>query len=46
MLRDSSGQPAKKSLGGQNVKKRKNQETEKKDYVVPKVNLNDVIGRI
>ena len=36
MLRDTNNQPAKKTLG--NVKKRKNQEPEKKDFVVNKVN--------
>ena len=35
MLRDTNNQPAKKTLG--NVKKRKNQEPEKKDFVVNKV---------
>jgi len=34
MLRDTNNQPAKKTLG--NVKKRKNQEPEKKDFVVNK----------
>ena len=36
MLRETNNQPAKKTLGG-NVKKRKNQEPEKKDFVVNKV---------
>ena len=45
MLRETNNQPAKKTLGG-NVKKRKNQEPEKKDFVVNKVKSVPTIGKL
>ena len=44
MLRETNNQPAKKTHGG-NVKKRKNQEPEKKDFVVNKVKSVPTIGK-